>query len=110
VRAAPEIPDKPLSYRGQFAVRTIGSTLIVTCCLMLVLGLTVLADRLHGQRFVLYWTWCFLLTFAVILVALIDMFMLRRESKRTRRRLFREQFMKDEFRQNLQQEDFDGNH
>jgi hypothetical protein len=107
--AASQNPDKPLCYRGQFVVRAIGSTLIVTCCLMLVLGLTVLADRLHGPRFVLYWSWCFLLTFVVILVAVFDMLMLRRETKRTRRRLFQEQFMTDELRKKLQREDCDGN-
>ncbi|HUK82977.1 MAG TPA: hypothetical protein VLZ12_10140 [Verrucomicrobiae bacterium] len=85
--------DKLPPYRGQLAVRTIGTILLTSCALMLVLGLTVLVDRLHGPRFVLYWSWCFLIATAAILVALFDMLMIRRTSRQTRRALFREQLM-----------------
>ncbi len=84
--------DKLPPYRGQLVVRTIGTILLTTCSLMLILGLTVLADRLHGPRFALYWSWCFLITTAAILVALFDMLMIRRTSRLTRRELFRQQF------------------
>jgi hypothetical protein len=68
---------------------------------MLVLGVTVLTDRLRGPQFVLYWTWCFLLAVAAIAAALWDMLLVRRTSKRSRRELFRKQFMDDEFARKL---------
>lgn len=80
-------------YRGQFLVRVLGTVLLTACSLMLVLGLTVLADALHGSRFVLYWSWCFLIATVAILVAVFDMAMIHRASKQTRRALFRDQFM-----------------
>ena len=75
--------------------------LLTACALMLVLGLTVLADRLHGPRFALYWSWCFLITVAAILVAMFDMLMIRRTSKQTRRALFRDQFMTKDLAEKL---------
>ena len=89
--------EKALPYRGQRIVRTIGSIFITACALMLVLGLTLLSEQLRGPRFILYWSWCFLLTVAAMLVAFWDMLMLRRASKQTRRELFREQFMTKDF-------------
>ena len=93
--------EKPLPYRGKSVVRTIGTTLLTACSLMLIIGLTVLFDRLHGPQFVLYWSWCFLITTVAILVALYDMLMIRRAGRRTRRALFRNQFMSDEFVEKL---------
>jgi len=84
--------DRLPPYHGQWVVRTIGTILLTTCALMLILGLTVLADRLHGPRFALYWSWCFLVALAAIFVALFDMHMIRRTSRLTQRKLFREQF------------------
>ena len=94
-------------YRGQFVVRTIGTTLLTGCSLMLVLGLTVLSDRLHGPRFALYWSWCFLITLAAILVALFDLLMIRRTSKQTRRALFREQLMTKDLVEKLRKKNDD---
>jgi hypothetical protein len=85
--------DKLPPYRGQRVVRISGTILLTAAFLMLMLGLTVLAGRLHGPRFVLYWSWCFLITMAAMLVALVDMLMIRRTLKQTRRALFRQQFM-----------------
>lgn len=86
-------PEKlPLS-RGQIALRICGGVLLTACALMVVLGMTVLNERLEGLQFVLYWTWCLLLTFGAIVLALWDMLLVRRILKQTRRELFEREFM-----------------
>jgi hypothetical protein len=91
------LPEKlPLS-RGQIILRIFGGVLLTACALMVVLGSTVLNDRLQGPRFVLYWTWCLLLTCAAVIIALWDMLLVRRVSRRTRRELFHQQFMDGDF-------------
>jgi hypothetical protein len=60
---------------------------------MVVLGMTVLSERLSGLQFILYWTWCLLLTFGAIILALGDMILVRRTLQRTRRELFEREFM-----------------
>ncbi len=82
----------PLS-RGQIGLRILGAVLLTTCALMVVLGSTVFVEPLQGPRFVLYWTWCLLLTYVAIIIALWDMLLVRRASRRTRRELFRREFM-----------------
>lgn len=90
-------PDKlPLS-RGQRVLRYIGGTILSACAVMLVLGLTVLRDQMHGMQLLVYWTWCFLLAIASIIAALWDMILVRRAFKRTRRELFRAEFMAKKF-------------
>jgi len=84
--------DNSFSYRGKTVVRTIGTILISACCVMVVVGVTVLSDRLKGPPFVLYWSWCFLIAAGAFLTALFDMVMVRRASRQTRRELFRQQF------------------
>ncbi|MGO9245055.1 MAG: hypothetical protein ACLQDC_09855 [Verrucomicrobiia bacterium] len=82
----------PLS-RWQIALRTVGAILLTVCALMVVLGSTVLAPQLQGPQFLLYWTWCTLLTLAAIIIAFWDMLLVRRASKRTHREIFHKQFM-----------------
>ena len=82
----------PLS-RGQIGLRILGAVLLTACAVMVVLGTTVFVERLQGPRFVLYWTWCLLLTYSAIIIALWDMLLVRRASRRTRRELFRREFM-----------------
>ena len=86
----------PLS-RGQIILRLFGGVLLTACALMVVLGTTVLTDWLVGPRFLLYWTWCLLLTVGAILVAFWDVLLVRRASRHTRRELFRQQFTDGEF-------------
>jgi hypothetical protein len=94
-------PEKlPLS-RGQIVLRVFGTLLVTACALMAVLGSTVLADRLHGMQFVLYWSWCLVLTFATIIAALWDMLLVRRAVMRTQRELFRRQFMSEDLAKKL---------
>jgi hypothetical protein len=92
----PPQPEKlPLS-RGQIVLRVTGGVLLTACALMVVLGATIFAERLSGLRFVLYWTWCLLLTCAAIVMALWDMVLVRRASRRTRRELFQREFMSED--------------
>jgi cobalamin biosynthesis protein CobD/CbiB len=81
-----------LTYPGKRVVRFIGALLTTVCCLMVVLGATVWAERLQGPRYVLYWSWCFLLLVLTLAVALLDLVMIRRASRQTRRQLFHDQF------------------
>src|SRR5579859_4339367 len=95
------IPEKlPLS-RGQILLRIVGAILLFICALMVILGSTVLAEQLRGPRFILYWTFCLLLTFASIIIALWDMLLVRRASKRTRRELFEREFMRGDIANKL---------
>jgi hypothetical protein len=92
----PQQPEKLQLSRGQIVLRVTGGVLLTACALMVVLGVTIFAERLNGLRFILYWTWCLLLTFAAIVIALWDMLLVRRASRRTRRELFERQFMTDD--------------
>jgi membrane-bound ClpP family serine protease len=82
-----------LRYRGKMFVRILCGVLLVICVVMLVLGSTLLRDRLHGAQFLIYWSWCFLAAILSAVVALLDMSLIRRASRRGKRELFREQFM-----------------
>ena len=92
MRATQATLDQRITYRGQWFVRVLGAILLSACLLMLVLGGSLLRDWLAGVRFALYWSWCFLLAIGTISAALLDLVLLRRASRRARRRLFREQF------------------
>ena len=92
----------PLS-RGQIVLRICGGVLLTACALMVVLGMTVLSERLRGLQFVLYWTWCLLLTFGAIILALGDMLLVRRTLQRTRRELFEREFMNQDFANKLRE-------
>ena len=72
---------------------------------MVVLGMTVLDERLRGLQFVLYWTWCLLLTFGAIILALGDMLLVRRTLQRTRRELFEREFMNQGFADKLREKE-----
>jgi hypothetical protein len=92
-----EQPEKlPLS-RGQIVLRVCGGVLLTACALMVVLGMTVLSERLQGPRFVLYWTWCLLLTLGAVVLSLWDILLVRRILKRTRRELFQREFIDRSF-------------
>ena len=92
----------PLSH-GQIVLRICGGVLLTACAVMVVLGMTILDEQLRGIQFVLYWTWCLLLTFGAIVVALWDMLLVRRILKRTRRELFEREFMSQDLADRLRQ-------
>jgi len=73
-------------------VRWGGAVILATCAVMVVLGLTVLADWLHGPAYLRYWSWCFLLTLLAMAAAGADMLLIRRASRHARRQAFRNQF------------------
>jgi TRAP-type C4-dicarboxylate transport system permease small subunit len=81
-----------ITYRGKRVVRAVGAILITVCALMAVLGTTVWAAELRGPMYALYWSWCFLMLVITMFVALVDLVMIRRVSRQTRRELFRQQF------------------
>ena len=82
----------PLS-RWQIALRIVGAILLTVCAFMVVLGSTILTPQLQGPQFLLYWTWCTLLTLAAIIIALWDMLLVRRALKRTHREIFHKELM-----------------
>ena len=86
------VPEPKLTYRGKFVVRTLGSIFVGVCCGMIVLGETFLKDDLRGPVFILYWTWCFLVTLLAGITAVVDMVFVRRAGRRSRRELFQREF------------------
>jgi len=90
----------PLS-RGQRILRYVGAVILSCCAVLVVLGSTILAERLRGPQFILYWSWCLLLTVVAIVIALWDMLLVRRASKRTRQELFQRQFMSEDLVEKL---------
>lgn len=85
-------PADKITYRGKAFVRGVGAVLIAGCCLMVGLGATVLAERLQGPGYVLYWSACLVLTLAAGFVAVLDLILIRRASQQTRRELLHHQF------------------
>jgi uncharacterized membrane protein len=61
--------------------RWIGGIFLAASLIMLVLGESVLKSRLQGSLFIRYWLICFALTGAAALVALMDLIMIKRETK-----------------------------
>ena len=55
--------------------------------LMLILGLTALSAHLKRDSFLIYWLICFVLTGLAAILALVDMMMIRRQSREEQREL-----------------------
>ena len=89
--------EQPLVYRGRFFLRALGALLLTVSAGMVVLGNTVWADALAGMRYITYWSWCFAITIAALLVALCDLVLIRRAGQQTRRQLLAEQFLSEDF-------------
>ncbi len=86
-------PDTRLPLtRPRLVVRIAGGFVLTTCAMMAVLGATVWSERLQGEAFVVYWSWCFLLAVAAILLALTDLVLLGRAYRQSRRALFEQEF------------------
>ena len=79
--------ELPLTYRGKFVVRALGTIFLTACCAMLVLGQTLLRDDLAGPQFLLYWSWCFLITLLAGMMAILDLMLVRRASRKVCREL-----------------------
>jgi MFS family permease len=67
--------------------RWFGLLLLGVAAGMLIWGETILKPVLSGWMFMAYWGLCFLITFATILVALIDIRAVRRRTREEQRRL-----------------------
>lgn len=60
---------------------------LAASALMLALGLTLFSGQLKGTDFLIYWLLCFLFTGFAALFALIDMAIIRRQSRNEQRDL-----------------------
>jgi hypothetical protein len=97
----PDNSEKLPLPRGQRILRYVGAVILSCCAVMVVLGSTILAERLRGPQFLLYWSWSLLLTIVAVVIALWDMLLVRRASKRSRQELFQRQFMSEDFAEKL---------
>lgn len=59
---------------------------------MLVWGQTFLKDRLEGMAYLVYWSVCFLFTILAIATALLDILLVRRQSRIARREILKKAF------------------
>jgi hypothetical protein len=59
---------------------------------MLVWGQTFLKGRLEGAGYILYWSICFLFTFLAIATALLDILLVRRQTRIERSELLKKAF------------------
>lgn len=81
----------PVNFR-----RWAAGIFLVAAVLMLVLGMTHFSDRLEGKDFLIYWLTCFLFTGLAALFALIDVAIIRRQSRNEQRELIKETLEKTE--------------
>jgi len=68
--------------------RAFGAVCLMVPVGMVILGLTALKRSLDGFTFVVYWLICFLFTFAAIVVALIDLRSVQRQTREETQELF----------------------
>ena len=67
--------------------RALGAVFLLVAITQLILGFTVLRDRLSPAGTLLYWTGCMLATLGAVICALVDALQNLRESNRERRAL-----------------------
>jgi uncharacterized membrane protein YecN with MAPEG domain len=70
------------------ARRIFGTFCLMVPVGMVILGLTALKHSLDGLTFVVYWLVCFLFTFAAIIIALIDLRSVQRQTREETQELF----------------------
>lgn len=75
----------PDTYR-----RVLGGICLAVSAAMLILGETVFKARLEGQAFIYYWLGCMVLTFATLVIALLDLRAVRLRSRREQTKLIEE--------------------
>lgn len=73
-------------------MRLLGAVLLTLSLGMFIAGQTVWRDDLAGPMFLLYWSWCFLLTLLAGLVALTDLYLVRRACRQRWQTLLLRQF------------------
>ena len=72
--------------------RWLGGISLGAALLMLIAGETVLRERLSGVTALLFWMACFALTFLAMLVAFLDMAVVRRRLRDEQRALLEDTF------------------
>ena len=72
---------------GTTTRRWIGAIAVVTALLMLILGETVLEDRLSKVVFLIYWLTCFVLVGVAIIIAFMDVRTLAERTRHEQREL-----------------------
>ena len=75
--------------------RRLGLMVLGTALAMLMAGLSVLRPRLAGLGYIVYWLACYVLTSLAILLAIVDMHIIKQRIHRERRMLELEHFGDD---------------
>jgi hypothetical protein len=88
---------------GQAWRRWFGLLFLALSFGMLIWGQTVLKSHLTGASYIQYWAVCFLFTALAMLTALVDMWLVRRQSRRERRALLNRAFAERAGRDDPQQ-------
>ena len=70
--------------------RVLGGICLAVSAGMLVLGQTMLKERLQGRTFIYYYLVCMAMTFLTLLIALLDLRAVRLRSRREQTRLIEE--------------------
>ncbi|MCX8157449.1 MAG: hypothetical protein N3J91_13560 [Verrucomicrobiae bacterium] len=70
--------------------RSYGLLCLILGASMLIWGQTLLASRLHGKTYIIYWTLCFLVTSLALILALWETRRLRIQLQEEEKALFRE--------------------
>jgi hypothetical protein len=83
-----------MAHAAPNRLRRLSFGLLTAALLLLVAGLTVLQPRLRGWGFVLYWLACFGLASLALLVALLDLLVVRLRASAARRALYEAEFGK----------------
>ncbi len=75
---------------SQTVRRVVGGIFMGGAILMVIAGSTVWADRLQGSSFLIYWLICALLTILTLIIAMLDLLLIRRRSREQHKELIRD--------------------
>jgi fatty acid desaturase len=73
-------------------VRRLSIIFLALAFAMLVGGFTFLKPRLRGLAFIIYWLGCFAVAGAAIIVAMLDLLVIRRDARKAQRDLIEDSF------------------
>jgi hypothetical protein len=98
----------PMNVTPQHARRWSGMLFLGIALVMLILGQTVLEGRLSGLGFILYWVACFLFTSLAALSAILEILIIRWQSREEQRELIQETLEKVKREEGKKDEDREG--
>ena len=75
--------------------RWFGLLYLLVAGILLIWGTTWLSPYLDGWKFALYWLGCFFMTIMAMLVALLDMWIIRIRARQARNKMAKEVFKED---------------